>query len=76
MTLTRSAGILAFYGILAFLPKNLIRNQIRFFLFYPIFILSDSTARDTKCLVEILKLVLIQDSEIEILSRFVQDRVI
>ena len=29
MTQTRSAGILAFYGILAFLPKSLIRNQIR-----------------------------------------------
>ena len=37
----RRFGILwhfmSFYGILAFLPKSLIRNQIRFFLFYPIF---------------------------------------
>ena len=50
MTLTRSAGILAFYGTLAFLPKSLIRNQIRFFRFFPTFrlfptfSLSDSTA--------------------------------
>ena len=28
---------MAIYGILAFLPKSLIRNQIRFFQFYPIF---------------------------------------
>ena len=28
---------MAIYGILAFLPKSLIRNQIRFFRFYPIF---------------------------------------
>ena len=41
---------LAFYGILAFLPKSLIRNQVRFFRFYPTFRLfptfrlSDSTA--------------------------------
>ena len=41
---------LPFYGILAFLPKSLIRNRIRFFRFYPIFSLfptsrlSDSTA--------------------------------
>ena len=50
----RHFGILlqfmAFYGILTFLPKSLIRNQIRFFRFYPIFRLfptfrlSDSTA--------------------------------
>ena len=38
------------FGIWAFLPKSLIRNQIRFFRFYPIFRLfptfrlSDSTA--------------------------------
>ena len=38
MTLTRSAGILAFYGILAFLPKCLIRNQIRFFQFIQFFL--------------------------------------
>ena len=44
MTLTRSAGILAFYGILAFLPKSLIRNQIRLYRFYPTFRLSDSNA--------------------------------
>ena len=31
MTVIKSAGILAFYGILAFLPKSLIRNPIRFF---------------------------------------------
>ena len=44
---------MAFYGILAFLPKSLIRNQIRLFQFYPTFSdfrlfptfrLSDSTA--------------------------------
>ena len=28
---------LAFYGILAFLPKSLIKNQIQFFRFYPFF---------------------------------------
>ena len=37
MTGTRSAGIQAFDGILIFLPKSLIINQIRFFRFYPIF---------------------------------------
>jgi len=45
--LTQSAGILAFYGILwhfmafygilAFLPKSLIRNQIRFFPIFRLF---------------------------------------
>ena len=35
MTLTQSAGILAFYGILAFLPKSRIGNKNRFFIFYP-----------------------------------------
>ena len=41
---------MAIYGILAFLPKSRIGNQIRFFQFYPIFRLfptsrlSDSTA--------------------------------
>ena len=47
MTLTRSEGILAFYGNLAFLPKSLIRNQIRFFPIFRLFLtvrLSDSTA--------------------------------
>ena len=39
MTLTRSAGILAFYGIMAFLSKSRIGNQIQFFRFY--LILSD-----------------------------------
>ena len=28
---------MAFYGIVAFLPKSLIRDQIRFFRFYPTF---------------------------------------
>ena len=35
---------MAIYGILAFLPKSHIRNQIRFFRFYPILDFSDSTA--------------------------------
>ena len=41
---------MAIYGILAFLPKSLIGNQIRFLLFYlifrlfPTFRLADSTA--------------------------------
>ena len=48
-TLTWTPGILAFYGILAFLPKSLIKNKIQIFWFssifrlFPTFRLSDST---------------------------------